>query len=258
MSQQQGNFARRVKTMFNDYRYPMPQSREPVEGAKYPARWTWELTLSGKPCFKVNDGVFGQQDRNAKSKEVEMDWGDRNTLLNLMQNAIDDPSFTKAQYNVRKKTFGSGGRMNDQPSTLATFTVIRNGDGKITVGYTKGTYKVLFDFTCPNDSTIMIQKDGQAVSAEGLMSRMYCKAFIDFSRKFLDQFEFDGYKPKEPKDGGNGGNGGGGNNWGNRGGNGGGNGGGNNNWGGQNNGGGNGGGGNRQQPADNDFDDVDF
>lgn len=250
MSQQQGNFARRPKIIFNDYRYPMPQSREPVDGAKYPARWTWELTLSGKPCFKVNDGIYGQQDRNAKSKEVEMDWGDRNTLLNLMQNAIDDTTFTKAQYNVRKKTFGSGGRMNDQPSTLATFTVMRGENGKISVGYTKGAYKVLFDFTCPNDSNIMLQKDGQPVSAEGLMSRMYCKAFIDFSRKFLDQYEFDGYKPKEPKEGGNGG---GGNNWGNRGGNGG----GNNNWGG--NGGGNGGGGqSRQAPADSDFDDVEF
>lgn len=252
--QQQGNFARRPKTIFNDYRYPMPQSRDPVEGAKYPARWTWEVTLSGKPAFKVNDGVYGAQDRNAKSKEVELDWGDRNSLLNLMQNAIDDVNFTKAQYHVKKKTFGSGGRMNDQPSTLATFTVIRGQDGKISVGYTKGTYKVMFEFTCPNDSCIMVQQDGQAVSAEGLMSRMYCKAFIDFSRKFLDQVELDGYKPKEPKDGGNGG---GNNNWGNRnGGNGGGNGGGGNNWGGN---GGNGGGGNtRRQQDDNDFDDVDF
>lgn len=224
------NFARRPQTMFNDYRYPMPASAKPVEGAKFPARWTWELTLGGGVAFKVNDGVWGKDDRNAKSKEVELSAMDRNALFALMENAINDPNFGKSQYVVRKVTFGSGGRLNDYPSTLATFTVIRTQDGRINVGYTKGTYKVMFEFKSPYDSVIMVAGEGEPQEAPGLMSRVYCKAFIDFSRKFLDQAEWDGYKPREKKDGGNGG----GNNGGNRGGNGG--------WGGNNNSGGNGGG----------------
>lgn len=221
-------FVRRPQTMFNDYRYPMPSSDAPVEGAKYPARWTWEFGLGGQIFFKVNDGVWGKDDKNAKSKEVELSNMDRNALLNLMENAINDPNFSKAQYHVKKITFGSGGRLNDHPSTLATFTVIRGQDGKIMVGYTKGTYKVMFPFTSPYESVIMVSNGGEAREDHGLMSRVFCKAFIDYSRKFLDQYEWEQYKPKEKKD-----NNGGGNN--NRGG---------GSWGGgnNNNGGGNGGG----------------
>lgn len=256
--QQQGQFQRRQSIIFNDFRYPMPETRDPVDGAKYPARWNFELGLDGKIYSKVNDGIYGQQDKNSKSKEVELNWADRNALFNLIENAYDDPNFTKAQYHVKKKTFGSGGRMNDQPSTLATFTVMRSPEGKIMVGYSKGTYKVMFEFTSPNDSVIMISVDGQPQEAVGLMSRMYAKAFVNFARRTLDKLEIANYKPREPKEK-SGGNGGGNGNWGNQrsGGN---NGGGNGNWGGNgggNNGGGNGGG-NRQRPADDDFGDVDF
>lgn len=260
MSQQNNTtFARRPQTMFNDYRYPMPASAKPVEGAKFPARWTWELTLGGGVAFKVNDGVWGPEDRNAKSKEVELSAMDRNSLFGLMEEAINNVNFTKAQYHVKKVTFGSGGRLNDHPSTLATFTVVRTGDGRISVGYTKGTYKVMFDFKSPYDSIIMVSGDGGEPREDGgLMSRVFCKAFIDYSRKFLDQAEWDGYKPREKKGGGdnNGGNKPRGNgNWG--GGNS--NGGGNSSWGGNNNSGGNNSGGQTQQRAMPDFDnEIDF
>lgn len=251
MSNQQ-QFARRPQTMFNDYRYPMPKSDKPVEGAKYQARWTWEFSATGSATFfKVNDGIFGKDDRNAKSKEVELSVFDRNALFNLMEEACDNPSFTKAQYHVKKIMFGNQGRLNDHPSTLGTFTVIRDSEGKIHVGYTKGTYKVMFPFTSPFESTIMVSTDGgEPREDRGLMSRVYCKAFIKFSRKFLDQYEWENYKPKEKKDNGGNGNGGNrGNSWG-----------GNNN---NNNGGGNGGnwngGGQRQQSAPSmDFDDIEF
>lgn len=256
---QQPAFQRRTQCIYNDYRYPMPKTREPVDGAKYPATWGWEQTLSGGIVFKANDGVYGQADKNSKLKEVEMGWADRNSLFNLMENAINDVNFTKAQYHVKKKIFGAGGRMNDQPSTLATFTVVRTPEGKVMVGYTKGTYKLMFDFSGPNDSIVVVQRDGQAVEDHGMMSRIFTKAFIDFSRKGLDKMELEGYKPREKKDNGggnnNGGNGNGGNNWGgNRGGNGGG--GNGNNWGGNNNGGGNS---QPRQQAEPDFDaDIDF
>lgn len=254
MSQQQ--FARRPQTMFNDYRYPMPKSDAPVEGAKYPARWTWELSATGSSVFfKVNDGVFGKDDRNAKSKEVELSAFDRGALFNLMEEACNNPNFTKSQYVVRKVTFGNQGRLNDHPSVLATFTIMRDKEGIIRVGYTKGTYKVMFPFISPFDSIILISTDGgEPREDRGLMSRMFTKAFIKFSRKFLDEAEFSNYKPKEKKDGGNGGGQrqGGGNSWGGNGG--------NNNGGGNSWGGGNNGGGQRQQQSApvTDFEDIDF
>lgn len=259
MSQPQ-NFARRPQTMFNDYRYPMPASAAPMEGAKFPARWTWEFTLGGNVAFKVNDGIWGKDDRNAKSKEVELGNMDRNSLLNLMEEACNNPSFTKAQYHVKKVTFGAGNRLNDHPSTLAVFTVIRDQDGRISVGYSKGTYKVKFEFKAPFDSIIMVAKDGEVREDVGFMSRMYCKAFINYSRKFLDQPEWDAYKPKEPKgQGGNNnrGNGGGNGSWGGGNSNGGGQRSGGDSWGGNNNN--SGGGQQRQQASVPDFDDnIDF
>lgn len=252
---EQKNFQRRPQTMVNDFRYPMPKSDKPVDGAKYPATWFWDIGLNGAIYFKVNDGHYGQDDKNAKSKEVELSVFDRNALFELIENAIRDTNFTKAQYHVKKITFGAGGRLNDHASTLGTFTVIRDQEGRIAVGYSKGTYKVMFPFTSPYESTILVSNGGEPYEDRGLMSRVYAKAFIDFSRKFLDQAEWDAYKPREKKEnGGNGGNrgNGGGNNWNNGGGNRNNNG-GSNNWN-SNNGGGNGGG-NRNQSAPTDFDD---
>lgn len=248
---EQKNFQRRPQTMVNDFRYPMPKSDKPVDGAKYPATWFWDIGLNGAIYFKVNDGHYGQDDKNAKSKEVELSVFDRNALFELIENAIRDTNFTKAQYHVKKITFGAGGRLNDHASTLGTFTVIRDQEGRIAVGYSKGTYKVMFPFTSPYESTILVSNGGEPYEDRGLMSRVYAKAFIDFSRKFLDQAEWDAYKPREKKEnGGNGGNrgNGGGNNWNNGGGN-------RNNNGGGNNWNGNNGGGNRNQSAPTDFDD---
>lgn len=260
---EQKQFARRPQTMLNDFRYPMPKSDKPVDGAKYPATWFWDIGLNGAIFFKVNDGHYGQDDKNAKSKEVELSAFDRNALLNLMENAINDPNFGKAQYHVKKTVFGQGGRMNDHPSTLGTFTIIRDGEGRIAVGYSKGTYKVMFPFTSPFDSVILVSDGGEPRENPGLMSRVYCKAFIDFSRKFLDQAEWDAYKPREKKEN-NGGNGGGNrnnNSWG--GGNNNNNGGGNrnnNSWGGNDGGnsGGNSGGQQTRSAPPTDFEDIDF
>lgn len=250
------NVQRRPQTMLNDFRYPMPKSDKPVEGAKHPARWIWDCGLNGSIYFKINDGIWGRDDKNAKSKEVEMSVMDRGALFNLMEEAITNPNFTKSQYVVKKVQFGANGRMNEHPSTLATFTVMRDGEGRILVGFTKGTYKVMFPFTSPYDSVILVASDGgEPREDRGLMSRVYCKAFIDFSRKFLDQYEWDNFKPREKKEGGGGNRGGNGGGW-NGGGNGG-NGGGNNSWGGNNNGGGNGGQSRSAPPADFDSD-IDF
>ena len=196
MSQQPQAFQRRPQLLCNDYRYPAPMSREPVEGAKYPARWTWEQGLDGKIYFKVNDGVFGKDDRNAKMKEVEMSAMDRGALLELMRNACDDPNFTKTQYHVKKITFGAGGRLNEHPSTLGIFTVMRSQDGRISVGYTKGSYKVMFDFKSPFESMIMVAKDGEPREDAGLMSRVFCKAFINFYLPYLNELEIQAYKPR--------------------------------------------------------------
>lgn len=248
MSQQQA-FQRRPQLMCNDYRYPAPMSREPVDGAKYPARWTWEQGLDGKIYFKVNDGVFGKDDRNAKMKEVEMSAMDRLSLFELMKDACDNANFTKTQYHVKKVTFGAGGRLNEHPSTLGIFTVMRSQEGRISVGYTKGSYKVMFEFKSPFDSMIMVAKDGEPCEDPGLMSRVYCKAFINFYGPYLNELEIAGYKPRESKNAGGNNNSGGNSGWnGNRGGNGG------NNW------NGNGGNNNSQRKPDpTSFDDdIDF
>lgn len=259
MSFPQDQVQRRPQTMFNDFRYPMPKSDKPVEGAKHPARWTWECGLNSTIYFKVNDGVWGRDDKNAKSKEVEMSVYDRGALFGLMEEAINNPNFSKSQYHVKKTVFGSNGRMNEHPSTLATFTVIRDGEGRIMVGYTKGTYKVMFPFISPFDSIIMIATDGgEPREDRGLMSRCYAKAFIDHSKKFLDEYEWQNYKPREKKgENSGGGNRGGNNNWGGNNNSNGNQGGGNSGWNG--NGGGNQGGGQQTRQAPPDFDDnIDF
>lgn len=262
MSFPQDQVQRRPQTVFNDFRYPMPKSDKPVEGAKHPARWTWECGLNGNIYFKVNDGIWGRDDKNAKNKEVELSWADRGALFGLMEEAINNPNFTKSQYHVKKTVFGGSGRLNDHPSTLATFTIMRDSEGRILVGYTKGTYKVMFPFTSPYDSIIMIASgEGEPREDRGLMSRVYCKAFLDFSKRFLDDYEFNNFKPREKKgeNGGNNNGGGnrGGNNWGGGNNNTGGNQGGGSNWNG--NGGGNSGGGQTRQAPPQDFaDDIDF
>lgn len=210
------NTPRRPQTMLNDFRYPMPKSDKPVDGNKYPARATWECGLNGNIYFKVNDGAYGKDDRNAKLKEVEMSIMDRGALFNLMENAINDPNFTRSQYCVKKQQFGGNGRMNENASTLGTFTIIRDAEGRILMGYTKGTYKVMFPFTSPFESVILVSNDGQEPREDhGLMSRVYCKAYIDFCRKFLDQYETDNFKPREKKGDSNSSQGGG--SWGNKG-----------------------------------------
>ena len=129
-------------------------------------------------------------------KEVEMSVYDRGALFELMKDACDNANFTKTQYHVKKVTFGAGGRLNEHASTLGIFTVMRSQEGRISVGYTKGTYKVMFDFKSPFESMIMVAKDGEPREDAGLMSRVFCKSFINFCGPYLDKLEVEGYKPR--------------------------------------------------------------
>lgn len=244
----QPKFPRRPATIFNDFKYDMPRSTKPVEGAKFPATWNWEIGLSGKIMFKCNDGIYGKEDRNAKNKEVEMNLFDRNQLLFVLNSAVNDPEFSSTQVLIRDKLYNNQtGRFNDTPSVLATFTVVRTKNGEIKVNYARGSYEVTFNMN--SEKLIMKTKDinGAVEENVGLASRAYTDSFVRFSRQFLNFEEWTRYSREDKKNGGgNGGNGGSQRNF-----NGGGNGGGNYQ-------GGNGGNGGGQSQAPKDFDDADF
>ena len=242
MSDEQSKFPRRPATIFNDFKFDMPKTTKPVEGAKFPATWTWEIGTTGKIMFKVNDGIFGRDDRNAKNKEIELSVFNRNQLLFVLEQAATDKEFKSTQVIVRDRIWNNQmNRMNDTPSVIATFTVARNKNGEIKVNYVRGSYEVTFNMT----SSLMQMKSKNSESGEveenaGLASRAYTFTFVQFSRKFLDNEEWNRYSREPKKGNGNGG--------GNR------NGGGNNNWN-NNNGGGNS---SSNQPSQKDFEDEDF
>lgn len=240
---QKSQFPRRPETIFNDYKYDMPKSTKPVDGAKYPATWNWEIGLNGKIHIKINDGIYGQQDQNAKNKEVELNFLQRNQLLYVLEQAASDKDFESSQVLIQKKLFNrQTNRMNDTPSLQATFTIIRTKSGEIRVNFARGTYELMFIM---NDDNLIIRSkgvDGTVNENPGLASRAYVMAFCSFSRRFLDNEEWTRYA-RAPKGGVAGAGGQGGQGGGNRF-----SGGGNSN----NSGGGNGGGGNQ---APKDFDD---
>ena len=213
---EQTKFPRRPATIFNDFKFDMPRSTKPVDGAKFPATWTWEIGLSGKIFFKVNDGIYGEQDRNAKNKEVELDLFDRNQLLFVLEEAVRNQEFASTQVIVRDKLYNNQlGRYNEQPSVIATFTVARNKNGEIKVNFVRGSYELTFNMT--SELLQMKTKDAEGNMGEnlGLASRAYTYSFLKFSAKFLDIEEWSRYTRPEKKggNGGNSGNGGGGNNF---------------------------------------------
>ena len=253
MSGQRPQFANkpRKKNILNDWRQPLPSSDEPVAGGKYPAQLVWEQKNNGAIVLKINDGVF-QENAKGNHKEVEIGYGDRNALFQAMGDAARDPNFGTKQIAVRKKqfTFQNGQRrMSDQPVVQCYLTVSRNERG-VTVGYSKGDYKVQIRFKGANDSTVF-SKDaaGERFEDHGLMSRWFTLGYISFHEPLLNDMEDKGWEPPKPKGdtGGGGGNSGGYNQ-----------GGGNSNYSGGNNGGGQGGGGQRQQPPTDFDDDIPF
>lgn len=206
---QQPQFPRRPATIFNDFKYDMPKSTKPVDGARFPATWTWEIGVNGKIHFKVNDGIYGQQDANAKNKEVELSWLQRGQLLFVLQEAVNNKDFETSQVVISKKLYNnSTKRFNDTPTVMATFTIIRTKTGEIRVNFARGTYELMFVF---NDDKLIIRTktaDG-TIENVGLASRAYTNSFIAFSTKFLDHEEWARYTREDKKAGGAGGQGGG-------------------------------------------------
>lgn len=234
---EQSQFPRRPATLFNDFKFDMPKSLKPVDGAKFPATWTWEISLSGTPSFKVNDGIYGKDDKNARNKEVPLSAIKRNELLYVLKESINNPLFTSAQVVILDTLWNnSTGKFNTELSTLATFTIKKTADGEILVHFVRGTYEVTFSFTDPKLQIKTKDANGNIAIDKGLASRAYVDSFVLFSSKFLDNEEWARYT-REAK-GGKGGNGGGG----------------------QGNGGNNhqGGGGGNQSSNTQDFEDFDF
>lgn len=204
---QQQQFPRRPQTIFNDFKYDMPKSTKPVEGAKFPATWMWEIGNNGKIYFKVNDGIYGQNDQNAKNKEVELTFIQRNQLFFILEEAVRDKDFTSSQVIISKQQWNrAANRMNDEPSVQATFTIVRTKEGEIRINFARGTYELMFVM---NDNKLIVRsKDVDGVKENvGLASRAYVSAFVRFSQKFLDAEEWNRYtrETKESKSGGAGG-----------------------------------------------------
>lgn len=197
----------REKTPFNDYRLPHPKTTTPINGGKYPAQALWDVDTSGNVVFKVQDGVFGDQ-KDGRKKQVKMSFADRGSLFNLIRQSCSEKDFTKAQYTIKKKDWVfSNGRsaISDEPIVQAVFTVIRDDNGLISFGYSKGDFKAKFDFVGPNDNELMFHKAGEYVEDAGMCSRLYAMSYVDWIQGELTSLELKGYvppKPREPVSGG--------------------------------------------------------
>lgn len=200
------NAPRRPATLFNDFKYPMPQTAKPVEGAQWPAQWNWELSVDGsKIFFKIRDGIFGKDDPNAKLKEVELNIFERNALMFYLEEAISNPNFSSAQYPVRQKRYNqSNGGYDREPSTIATFTIIRRKAGDIRVHYRRSTYELTFLMSSDLIKATVRNDKGEYVDDPGLASRAYTRAFIK-ATEALNEREINNYRRKDknadkPKD----------------------------------------------------------
>lgn len=193
-------FAQRPKSIFNDFKYDMPKSTAPVQGAKFPATWTWELGTTGKIFFKVNDGIWGKDDPNAKNKEVELECFHRDALLEVIERAARDENFKGKQVTIKKQLFNpQTNRPNETPSVIATFTVAKDSKGVIKVNYARGSYEVMFNLITDKLEIKGKDESGQVVVDYGLSSGVYAISFVNFSRKFLGEYEWTNYKRPEPK-----------------------------------------------------------
>lgn len=204
MSQDRPAFKPRKKTLLTDYRQPHPVSTAPVEGAKYPAQLMWDQANNGKITLKVNDGVY-KEGAKSTHKEVDMDYSHRGVLFEALEEACRDPNFGTKQIPVQWKQFvftGGSGRQSDSPVIQVILTISRDKAGCISMGWSKGDYKVQFKFKGPKDTTVYI-KNAEGVREEdhGIMSRWSVRAWIAFHRPMLDRMERDAWEPPVPKDG---------------------------------------------------------
>lgn len=215
-------FTPREKTIANDWRLPHPRSLKPVDGAKFPAQLLFDKKNNGDICIKVNDGVFQQGKSNAH-KEVTLNFYQRGLIFEALLEAANNPNFESKNIQIKERAFvhsGGTSRMSDNPIVKLALVVNKDEEGIINIGYSKGDYRVMFQMLGPNESTIIVRKNGETVEDKALTSRCYVRTWVKFHQRLLDQWEVEGFKPHEPKGGGNynrnnnsgGGNSGGGSN----------------------------------------------
>jgi len=202
MSQPNSN-ARR-KTIFDDWKQPQASTIDPVQGGKYPATWIIQQKSNGKIVMKINDGIY---DPNSKSnhREVEMNWSDRNALMEGILEACMDAGFESRQMVIRKKDFiksGGQSKISDNPIVKAMFTIDRSKDGVISVTYRKGEYSAKIVFRGANDTVLYMKNaEGQKVEDHGTLSRWAARAWVKWHQEPVNTMERDMYEPPAPKEG---------------------------------------------------------
>jgi hypothetical protein len=210
------NGQKRKKTFLNDYRQAHPATDAPINGGKYPAQLMFEQKITGQIVLKINDGVFSEG--KSTHKEVELDAYDRGQLFEALKDAADltgNPNFKAAKVVPAKHQFvfqGGSGRMSDKPVVQCNFTITREDNGEITLGYSKGDYKAVIRFKGPRSMTVMMRNAaGEVVEDKGIMSRWAVRHWVSFMKPVLERMELEGWEPPKPRntDGGNGGGGGG-------------------------------------------------
>lgn len=193
----------RKKFILNDYRQPLPVSDAPVAGGKYPAQLMFEQMNNGKIVLKVQDGVYTPGANKNTHKEVEMDWGDRNFFFESMLEAATDANFGMRKVTPRRRQYvhaPGGGKMSENPVVQVNLVITRDEAGVITLGWSKGDYKVTFTFKGPRDMLVMMKgTDGVAKEDHGFSSRMNVRAWVKFHRPILDQMEQNVWEPPKPK-----------------------------------------------------------
>lgn len=203
----------RKKTLLDDYRQPHPATKDPLPGGKYPAQAMWQQKNNGAIVFKINDGVFEKGQKN-NPKEVDMNYVDRGVLFDAILDATNDPNFGTKQISIAKRQYifaGGQSKLSDNPIVQAMFTIVRDKDGIIRLGYSKGDYKAQIIFKGANFTTVRMKGEtGEAYEDTGMMSRWAARTWVHFHRALLDEMERNGWEPPKPRDGGNG-NGGGNN-----------------------------------------------
>lgn len=200
----QPNSNARRKTIFDDWKQPQAATIDPVQGGKYPATWIIQQKSNGKIVMKINDGIY---DPNSKSnhKEVEMNWSDRNALMEGILEACEDPNFETSQMVIRKKDFiksGGQSKISDNPIVKGMFTIDRNKNtGVISVTYRKGEYDAKIVFRGAFD-TVLYRKgaDGQKYEDHGTLSRWAAKAWVKWHQDPVNQMEREMYEPPAPKE----------------------------------------------------------
>ncbi len=201
----QPNSNARRKTIFDDWKQPQASTIGPVQGGKYPATWLIQQKSNGKIVMKINDGVY---DPNSKTnfKEVEMNWSDRNALMEGILEACNTEGFETRQLVVRKKDFvksGGQSKISDNPIIKGIFTIDRGKDGVISVTYRKGEYDAKIVFRGAFD-TVLYMKNAEGVKVEdhGTLSRWTARAWVKWHQDPVNQMEREMYEPPAPKEGG--------------------------------------------------------